>query len=240
MNNFEKRVILEGNDSKTIRSFVLRGGRLTNLQERALQNYYNDYVIEFSRNNLNFEKLFGSKNPVIIEIGFGMGESTAEIAERFPENNYLGIEVFLAGVGRLLHDIHERGLNNLRIIRFNAVDVLQEMISDQSAAGFHIFFPDPWPKKKHHKRRLLQEEFFKILSRKLKPGGYIYCVTDWTPYAEWIIGEARKVTELVNNSENGYCEPVSWRPETKFESKGITKKHTIHEIWLEKSGMPQQ
>jgi len=109
VNNFEKRVILEGNDSKTIRSFVLRGGRLTNLQERALQNYYNDYVIEFSRNNLNFEKLFGSKNPVIIEIGFGMGESTAEIAERFPENNYLGIEVFLAGVGRLLHDIHERG-----------------------------------------------------------------------------------------------------------------------------------
>nr|MBC8343083.1 tRNA (guanosine(46)-N7)-methyltransferase TrmB [Bacteroidota bacterium] len=126
-------------------------------------------------------------------------------------------------------------LDNVRIIRFDAVEVLQEMILDNSIAGFHIFFPDPWQKKKHNKRRLVKKEFIELMQRKLVPGGYIYVVTDWTPYAEWILEEFEKVDGLVNYASNGYCDPVSWRPITKFEQKGIAENHTIYEIWIEKT-----
>ena len=231
--NLHQNVVID--DKKSIRSFVMRGGRLTDLQKNAIEKYSETYCIPFDPEyQLNAESVFNNNNPLIIEIGFGMGVSTASIASSFPKNNYLGIEVFLSGIGKLLHEIHSKKLDNVMIIRFNAVEVLQEMIPDNSIAGFHIFFPDPWHKKKHNKRRLVQKHFIEIMLKKLIPGGYIYAVTDWTPYAEWMLEEFDKVEGLVNNTENGYCDPVSWRPLTKFEQKGLAKNHSIHEIWVEK------
>jgi tRNA (guanine-N7-)-methyltransferase len=235
VHGFSSRVTLE-EGTRAVRSFVLRGGRLTALQQRALEAYGPRYTVEFSRQPLSCADLFGNDNPTVVEIGFGMGLSTAEIAAASPDTNYLGIEVFLAGIGRLLHEIARRDLKNIRIIRFNAEDVVREMLPDASTSGFHVFFPDPWPKKKHHKRRLLSAPFLELLSRKLVPGGYIYCVTDWSPYAEWVIEEAKKVPSLKNPSPNGTCEPVPWRPKTKFEMKGIAKQHIISEIWLTTAG----
>lgn len=213
----------------------MRGGRLTSLQKNAIEKYSDMYCLPY-KNECSFqaETVYNNNNPLVIEIGFGMGVSTASIASAFPQNNYLGIEVFLSGIGKLLHEIHAKKLDNVRIIRFNAVEVLQKMIPDNSIAGFHIFFPDPWHKKKHNKRRLVQKEFIEIMQQKLIPGGYIYAVTDWTPYAEWMLEEFKKVTGLVNSAEDGYCKPVSWRPLTKFEQKGLAKSHLIHEIWVEK------
>ncbi|NQT60441.1 MAG: tRNA (guanosine(46)-N7)-methyltransferase TrmB [Bacteroidetes bacterium] len=231
--NLNQNVVVD--DKKSIRSFVLRGGRLTGLQKNAIEKYSGKYCIPFDTScPLHAETIFNNSNPLIIEIGFGMGVTTASIAASFPGNNYLGIEVFLSGIGKLLHEINSKKLDNVRIIRFNAVDVLQEMIPDNSISGFHIFFPDPWPKKKHNKRRLVQKDFIEIMLKKLVPGGYIYTATDWTPYAEWMLKEFNTVEGLVNNSTKGYCDPVSWRPSTKFEQKGLDKKHTIHEIWVEK------
>jgi len=222
-------------DKKSIRSFVMRGGRLTSLQKNALEKFSDAYCLPFKKENtFQTEKVYNNKNPLVIEIGFGMGVSTASIASSFSDINYLGIEVFLSGIGKLLHEIDAKKLDNLRIIRFNAVDVLQEIIPDNSISGFHIFFPDPWHKKKHNKRRLVQKNFIEIMQKKLIPGGYIYAVTDWTPYAEWMLDEFNKVEGLVNNAENGYCNPVTWRPKTKFEQKGLAKNHSIHEIWVEK------
>ncbi|MBL7007314.1 MAG: tRNA (guanosine(46)-N7)-methyltransferase TrmB [Spirochaetia bacterium] len=232
--NLDKNVVID--DKKSIRSFVLRGGRLTELQKNAIEKYSDSYCIPFKTGlSLQSESIFNNKNPLTIEIGFGMGVTTASIAALFPEINYLGIEVFLSGVGKLLNEIHTQKLDNVRIIRFDAVEVLQEMILDNSIAGFHIFFPDPWQKKKHNKRRLVKKEFIELMQRKLVPGGYIYVVTDWTPYAEWILEEFEKVDGLVNYASNGYCDPVSWRPITKFEQKGIAENHTIYEIWIEKT-----
>jgi tRNA (guanine-N7-)-methyltransferase len=231
--NLNQNVVID--DKKSIRSFVMRGGRLTDLQKNAIEKYSETYCIPFDPGcQLKAESVFNNNNPLIVEIGFGMGVSTASIASSFPKNNYLGIEVFLSGIGKLLHEIHSKKLDNVRIVRFNAVEVLQEMIPDNSIAGFHIFFPDPWHKKKHNKRRLVQKKFIEIMLKKLITGGYIYAATDWTPYAEWMLEEFNKVEGLVNNAENGYCNPVHWRPETKFEQKGLAKKHSIHEIWVEK------
>lgn len=230
---FCEKPVRKQSDRSEINSFVLRGGRLTNLQQNALDRWYATYAIEFTSGLIDLEKVFGNRNPVIIEIGFGMGVSTAEIAAKFPDNNYLGIEVFLAGVGKLLDEIEERKLKNIRIIRFNAVDVLKEMIEDNSIAGFHIFFPDPWPKKKHHKRRLVQQELLELLTKKLLPGGYIYTVTDWEPYAEWMVDEFSKVKDL-GSPHAGFSPPIEWRPRTKFEKKGLKKEHLIRELWYEK------
>ena len=231
--NLNQNVVID--DKKHIRSFVLRGGRLTKLQKNAIEKYSDTYCIPFnSACPLQTESTFNNSNPLIIEIGFGMGVTTASIASSFPKNNYLGIEVFLSGVGKLLHEIHSKKLDNVRIIRFNAVEVLQEMVPDNSITGFHIFFPDPWHKKKHNKRRLVQKDFIEIMQKKLIPGGYIYAVTDWTPYAEWMLEEFNKVNSLVNSAKNGYCDPVAWRPLTKFEQKGLAKNHSIHEIWVKK------
>lgn len=231
--NLNRKVVKD--DKNSIRSFVLRGGRLTNLQKNAIEKYGKKYCLPFTSRILQVEEVFQNTNPLIVEIGFGMGVTTSIIAETFPENNYLGIEVFESGIGRLLHEINARSLKNIRILRFNAVDVLQDMIQNNSITGFHIFFPDPWPKKKHHKRRLIQKDFIVIMLEKLIPGGYIYSVTDWTHYAEWMLEEFNQVEGLINISKTGYCEPVKWRPSTKFEQKGLDKNHTIHELWYEKS-----
>jgi tRNA (guanine-N7-)-methyltransferase len=186
---------------------------------------YSDRVCDFSRH-------FGNDHPVTVEIGFGMGRATAEIAAANPGNNYLGIEVFRAGIGKLLWEIEQRGLSNIRIIEHDAVEVLEKMVPPGSAAAFHLFFPDPWPKKRHHKRRLVQKPFAELLVSRLQNGGYLYMVSDWENYAEEALGVFSAVPDLVNPYGGGFAKGISWRPLTKFEKKGLDKNHPIREIYL--------
>ena len=218
---------------RRIRSFVRRNGRLSAAQEHALTHYRNDYCIELTNSCVVYEDIFHNKNPVIIEIGFGMGHATIELAEKFPNYNFLGIEVHTPGVGKVLDEIHKRKLENLKILQADAVDVLEKMIPLNSVAGFHIFFPDPWPKKKHHKRRLLQLEFVQKLTLRLCAGGYLYSATDWEEYAEQML---KVVSEepLLLNPFNDFASNIDWRPKTSFERKGEAKQHQIREVWAEK------
>lgn len=220
-------------NERKIRTFVRRNGRLSKGQQFALENYRKLYSAELSNSNLDYEQLFHNRNPVLIEIGFGMGHATIELAEKFPEYNFLGIEVHQPGVGKVLDEIHLRQLVNLRVIQADAVEVLDYMIPENSVSGFHIFFPDPWPKKKHHKRRLIQPEFAHKLARKLKADGYIYAVTDWEEYAEQMV-EVLSREELLYNPNGGFAEPIQWRPKTSFQRKGEAKEHRIHEVWVKK------
>lgn len=223
----EKRV----SERREVKSYVLRGQRLKERQIEALKNHFNDYAIVYQDKMLNFKEIFGNDNPVVIEIGFGMGDTTARIAASNPDINYIGIEVFLYGFSKLLADIDNKGLKNLKIMRFDAVQVIQNIIPDNSISGFHIFFPDPWPKKRHHNRRIIQEPFVRLLSQKLAKDGYIYCVTDWEDYAYWMLDEMNKV-DTIQNPYSGFAPPREWRPETHFERKGLDKDYTIHEIWV--------
>ncbi|MFA6646105.1 MAG: tRNA (guanosine(46)-N7)-methyltransferase TrmB [Sphaerochaetaceae bacterium] len=219
---------------RSVKSFVLRRSRLAPYQKEALELYSDKYVIPFGPEVLDFEQVFGNTNPVIIEIGFGMGHSTQRIASQMPLTNFLAIEVFINGFTKLLSNVGRNEIQNIRLIRFDAVEVLQTMISQSSVVGFHIFFPDPWPKKKHHKRRLIQKEFAQLLAEKLVAGGYIYCVTDWQEYADQML-EVFATIPTLYNPHNGFSPPHSWRPTTNFEEKGLHKRHIINEIWVEKS-----
>jgi tRNA (guanine-N7-)-methyltransferase len=205
---------------------------------------------------LNYHHCFGNENPLTVEIGFGMGIATALIAETNPQKNYLGLEVHRPGIGRLLWEIEKRNLKNIRIIEHDAVEVLEKMISPNSVAAFHIFFPDPWPKKRHHKRRLITRPFTDLLAEKLTGGAYIYMVTDWEDYGNWALAEFSATPGLVNPygtsgkispgipSEvscgipneviRGFAPPQLWRPRTKFEQKGIDKNHEVREIYFVK------
>lgn len=218
---------------RTIRSYVLRSGRLSSTAARALQDYSDLYALRFSSQPLDLEGIFPVSRPVIVEIGFGMGHVTVELARTCPEYNYLGIEVYPPGVGRVLNAIHTMNLENLRVIQADAAQVLDSMIPAESIHGFHIFFPDPWPKKKHHKRRLLQTGFVHIIAGRLQPGGYFYAVTDWEDYAEQILA-AVAGEELLVNPYNAYAPPRPWRPKTSFQRKGEQKEHPIREIWAVK------
>ena len=218
---------------RTIKTFVLRAGRMTDAQKKAYENLSLRWCIPYTGQPLNYIDVFDNVNPVTIEIGFGMGKATGIIANENPEMNYLGIEVHRPGIGKLLSDIEERQLRNLYIIEHDAVEVLQNMIPDNSIAAFHIFFPDPWPKKKHHKRRLLQRPITDLLTRKLAPSGYIYFVTDWAPYADFALEHLSATPNLKNRFE-GFAPHQSWRPETKFENKGINANREIKELLFEK------
>lgn len=222
---------------REVRSYVLRAGRLRTTYQKALQLYSAQHAVEFARQRLDFVQLFGNEQPTTIEIGFGMGEATVKLAQRYPERNFLGIEVFINGYAKVLHAIGTLALENLKVIRFDAVAVLTEMIADESVAAFHIFFPDPWPKKRHHKRRLIQVPIVELLSQKLKPGGYIYCVTDWQEYAEQMLEVFGSVSHL-ENPHHGYAPKTSWRPTTSFERKGVAQKHQIREIMVYKKDRP--
>ena len=177
--------------------------------------------------------LFGNGAPLIVEIGFGMGRATAGIAVNNPENNYLGIEVHRPGIGRLLWEIEKNSLKNIRIIEGDAVKILEQNIKDSSVWAFHIFFPDPWPKKKHHKRRLVKRPFTDLLASKLKTGGYLYMVSDWPDYGDWALAELSATGGLANKYD-GFAEAQDWRPETEFERKGLDKNHEIRELLFEK------
>ncbi|MDR2110764.1 MAG: tRNA (guanosine(46)-N7)-methyltransferase TrmB, partial [Spirochaetaceae bacterium] len=178
---------------------------------------------------VDFKAFFGNEAPVTVEIGFGMGLATALIAQENPGKNYLGIEVFRPGIGRLLWEIEKRRLDNIRIIEHDAVEVFEEMIPPACLEGVHIFFPDPWPKKRHHKRRLIKRPFTDLLARRLRPSGYLYKVTDWAEYGEWAL-EALSVTPGLVNPYGGFAPPQTWRPRTKFEAKGLQKNHEVREL----------
>jgi len=216
-----------------INSFVLRGQKLKDYQIKAVEDHLDDYAVFFKDSPLDFASLFGNYNPVIVEIGFGMGEATLQIAKDNPNINYLAIEVFLYGFTKLLSNIASSGVKNLKIMRFDAHDVLECMIPDSSVQGFHIFFPDPWPKKRHNRRRLINTDFATLLASKLVKGGYIYCATDWEEYAQQMV-EVFASVPMLTNPYNGYADKVSWRPSTGFERKGLDAERTIREVWLEK------
>ncbi len=221
--------------NKRIRSFVLRAGRMSEAQRRAYETLRPRYVLPFTEEPADFQLAFGRIAPTIVEIGFGMGVATAAIAASNPGNNYLGIEVHSPGVGKLLWEIDRQGLENIRIVEHDAVEVLERMVKDGSVSAFHVFFPDPWPKKRHHKRRLMTRPFTDLLAKKLAPGGYLYMVTDWVDYAEWAMTELSATGGLRNayaSREGGYAAPQQWRPETKFERKGLDKNHEVRELYF--------
>ena len=221
---------------REIKTFVLRASRMTDAQKRDYETLSAKWCIPFEKKNLNFADIFGNSNPVVVEIGFGMGAATAIIAEQNPNVNYLGIEVHTPGVGRLLGNIRDNNLQNLYIIEHDAMEVLEFMIPDNSVSGFHVFFPDPWPKKKHHKRRLMQRPRTNLLAKKLYAGGYIYMATDWEPYAEFALEELN-LTETMKNKYDGFAPHQEWRPETKFEHKGLVAERKISEIFFEKEDL---
>ena len=228
------RIEVRTGTERQIKSYVLRSNKIDD-KERAVFDAYGDkYMVFFEEGKkMDLHALFGNDNPVVIEIGFGMGDSTLKIAAIKPDVNYLCLEVYIPGVVKLLKGVGDLGLENVRIMRFNAVDVLEKSIEPGTVDGFHIFFPDPWPKKKHHKRRLIQPPFVSLLSSRLRKGGYIYCVTDWEEYAEQML-EVLSGEETLSNPYEGYAPPVAWRPTTKFEKKGLDKDYVINEVWFER------
>ncbi len=214
---------------RPIRSFVLRAGRMGTGQMRALEELGPRYVLPYARQALQTGQVFGRQAPVVLEIGFGMGGATAEIAQSLPGTDFIGVEVHTPGVGALLKHISEKQLSNLRIVQHDAVDVLEHMISPGSLAGVHIFFPDPWHKKKHNKRRLVQPEFVQKLVSRLATGGYIHCATDWQPYAEQMLEVLSAEPGLCNTAE-GYAPKPAYRPLTKFENRGLKLGHGVWDL----------
>ncbi len=222
-------------NSSHIRSFVHRRGHITQGQKTALEVLAPQWVIPFQRQELDFDAVFGRSNaPLILEIGFGMGETTAAIAQSRPTENFLGVEVFNAGVGALLNRINEQQISNIRIIQHDVVEVLQQMIRPQSLDGVHIYFPDPWPKKRHHKRRLIQPAFVQLLSSRIRPGGYLHCATDWEHYAQQML-EVLEASAEMKNSSSGFCQRPPWRPLTKFEARGLRLGHGVWDLIFNKS-----
>lgn len=216
---------------RTIKTFVLRAGRMTPTQQKDYQELSGRWCIPYSDGQLNYAQIFNNTNPVTVEIGFGMGKATAIIAADNPDKNYLGLEVHRPGVGKLLGEIRRRNLENIYIVEYDALEVLEKMIPDGSVSGFHIFFPDPWPKKKHHKRRLVQRPNTDLITKKLVPGGYLYMATDWEPYAEFAL-EQLEQTPGLKNKYQGFAPHQEWRPETRFEEKGLDKNHVIRELFF--------
>jgi len=217
-----------------IRSFVLRQGRVSNAQRRAVDTLLSVHGIAYAPDALDLEQVFGRRAPTVLEIGFGMGETTARIAQAQPQNNYLGIEVHTPGVGSLLQRIAEDGLANLRLIQHDAVEVLEHMIAAAALAGVHIFFPDPWPKKRHHKRRLIQPGFVALLASRLAPGAYLHAATDWQEYAEQILAVFAAEPSLANTAP-GFAPRPDYRPLTKFESRGLKLGHGVWDIIFRKT-----
>jgi tRNA (guanine-N7-)-methyltransferase len=216
-----------------IRSFVHRRGHITQGQRLALETLAQKWVIEFEPRPLEFGALFGRTAPVILEIGFGMGETTAAIAKSRPQDNFLGVEVFNAGVGALLTRIESEQIGNIRILQHDVVEVLQSMIPADSLDGVHIYFPDPWPKTRHHKRRLIQPAFVELLASKLKPGAYLHLATDWEHYALQMLDVLSGQPSLANTCD-GFCPRPDYRPLTKFEARGLRLGHGVWDLIFKK------
>jgi tRNA (guanine-N7-)-methyltransferase len=212
-----------------VRSFVLRQGRMSPAQQRALETLLPTFGIPFAPSLIDFERIFGRSAPGVVEIGFGMGETTAAIAQARPEDDFLGIEVHAPGVGSLLKRIRELGLTNVRVIRHDAIEVVAAMIPPSTLAGIQIFFPDPWPKKRHHKRRLLTPPFVRELALRLVPGGYLHVATDWDDYAQEILA-VLGVEPLLANTTTGFAPRPDYRPLTKFEARGLKLGHSVRDM----------
>ncbi|MCX7898105.1 MAG: tRNA (guanosine(46)-N7)-methyltransferase TrmB [Rhodocyclaceae bacterium] len=220
-----------------IRSFVVRGGRLSNAQRRHYEEDMPRWGIPYTRAPLEWASVFGRSAPVILEIGFGMGETTAEIAAQHPEYDYLGIEVHTPGIGNLLKEIALRQLTNVRIIQHDAVEVVRDMIPLASLSGIHVFFPDPWPKKRHHKRRLMQAPFVHALALRLMPGGYLHCVTDWEDYAHQMLATL-SAEPLLENTAHAFAPRPASRPPTKFEQRGLRLGHGVWDLVFRRRQAP--
>lgn len=218
---------------RTIRSFVTRAGRTTPSQQKAIDNLSQAFVLPYQDKPIDWRSIFSRQAPRILEIGFGMGDATAYIAGLMPETDFIGVEVHEPGIGALLKKIDEQKLNNLRLIQHDAVDVIKQMLEPQSLDGIHIFFPDPWHKKRHHKRRLIQTEFIHLLSSRLKQNGYIHCATDWEHYAEQMLTVLSAEPSL-SNTANNYAERPGYRPITKFENRGLRLGHGVWDLVFRK------
>ena len=210
-------------ESRAVRSYKLRGRRITEGQQEAWDRLWPVFGIEYSEAKINLADLFPDSKRVIMEIGFGMGEATAQIAAADPTTGYLAVEVHRPGIGKLLLRIEEGELKNLRTIEGDAFEVFDQMIVDSSLDGVHLFFPDPWPKARHFKRRIVNQEFIAAVSAKLKPGAFFHIATDWQPYAQWIAEEFTKQTFFTG----GEVDRPDWRPLTRFEDQGINKEHPV-------------
>jgi tRNA (guanine-N7-)-methyltransferase len=217
-----------------IRSYVLRQGRFSRGQQRAYEALLPRYGLAFQRSPIDFARAFGRRANVVAEIGFGMGETTARIAAENPAVDYLAMEVHSPGVGSLLKQLEEQGLSNVRIVAHDAVEVLREMVPPGSLAGLHVFFPDPWPKKRHHKRRLIQHDFAELAASRLAPGGYLHVATDWQEYAEHVLQVLGETPALRNTAESFAARPPT-RPETKFERRGLKLGHGVWDIVFTRS-----
>ena len=213
-----------------IRSFVLRAGRVGPGQQKALDALGPRFVLPYAAEPLDAQATFGRSAPLLLEIGFGMGDATAQVAAALPDHDLIGVEVHPPGVGALLKQIGEASLGNVRIVQHDAVEVLQHMITAGSLAGVHVWFPDPWHKARHHKRRLIQPQLVELLCSRLAPGGYLHCATDWQHYAEQMLMVLSAAPGLVNSAGAGYAPQPSWRPSTKFEARGRRLGHSVWDL----------
>ena len=232
----DSRVEIIGQDSpehrfssRSIRSFVLRQGRMSGAQQRYMDEMLPKVGIPYRAAPLDLEAAFGRKAPKILEIGFGMGETTARIATAHPGQDYLGIEVHGPGVGALCKLLAEGDIGNVRIMQHDAVEVMRDMIADGALAGVHVFFPDPWRKARHHKRRIIQPDFVALVASKLAPGGYLHCATDWEDYAYWML-EVLAAEPALQNTAEGFAPRPDYRPLTKFENRGLRLGHGVWDL----------
>ncbi len=220
---------------RPIRSFVLRQGRLTRGQQRAFETLWPRFGIDYRDRPLDLEALFGNDRPVYLEIGFGNGESLAAMARDNPRRNYIGIEVHTPGVGHLLMRLQEYGCENVRICRHDAVEVLRDMIPEQALAGVYLFFPDPWHKKRHHKRRIVQPAFVDLLARRIRSGGFFHAATDWEDYAQHMLAVLSASREFRNTASGGDFVPrPEGRPLTRFEQRGLRLGHGVRDLIFER------
>ncbi|MET0211324.1 MAG: tRNA (guanosine(46)-N7)-methyltransferase TrmB [Burkholderiaceae bacterium] len=218
---------------RRLKSFVKRGGRTTEGQAKAYEDFGPRFLLPYQAEPLDLDRAFGRPAPTVLEIGFGMGEATAHIATLKPEINFLCCEVHEPGVGKLLKRCGEQGIANIRIVAHDAVDVLDHMLQPATLAGVHVFFPDPWHKKRHNKRRLLQPPLVRKLAERLAPGGYLHCATDWQPYAEQM-REVLSAEPLLRNTTEGYAPKPDYRPLTKFENRGLKLGHGVWDLVFER------
>jgi tRNA (guanine-N7-)-methyltransferase len=218
---------------RRIRSFVTRAGRLSTAQARALETLGPRFVIPYEKAPFDFDAAFARAAPTVLEIGFGMGDTTATIAAAMPGKNFIGVEVHTPGVGSLLKLIGEQNLSNLRIIQHDAFEVVTHMVKPASLAGVHVFFPDPWHKARHNKRRLIQPPFVQLLASRIAPGGYLHCATDWQEYAQQML-EVLGAEPALENTADGYAPRPEYRPVTKFENRGLRLGHGVWDLVFRK------
>ena len=223
------RQMLYDPTERRIRSFVTRAGRLSVAQARALEQLGPRFCLPYQKSVLDIDASFGRTAPAILEIGTGMGDATAHIAALLPEKNFIGVEVHTPGIGSLLKLIGEKSITNLRLIQHDAVEVVKHMLAPDSLAGVHVFFPDPWHKARHNKRRLIQSPFVQLLVSRISPGGYFHCATDWEDYAVQML-EVLNAEQQLKNTADGFSSRPDYRPLTKFENRGIQLGHGVWDL----------